>query len=98
MDAALVAETSDFEVMMGKFALIIAPRFCVPLLFDFVLVLAIDQGDTAIRKRRIDFVARHNLDRDDVKIEGSKQIEPLLIGGRGHEEVRNENSFSRTAQ
>jgi len=96
MDPALMAEASDLEIMMRQFTLIIAPRFGVPLLLELVLILAVDQGDAAIREGWIDLRARHHLDRDDVEIEGAKQIESLLIGSRGHEEVRNENRFSRT--
>src|SRR5258706_2525480 len=98
MNPALMAETLEFKVMMRQAGLIFAARAVVPLISYFALALAIDQGEITVRKWRIDFLARQHLNRDDVEIECAQQIESLLIGSGGHQEVRNENCFAWPAQ
>src|ERR671922_1240562 len=58
VDADLVAETADFQVVMRQPCLIVASRGAVPLISDFTLSLAVDQGQTAIWEGRLDFLTR----------------------------------------
>ena len=92
---ALVAETTDFQVVMRQPRLIIALRAAAPLISDFTLGLAIDQSQTAIRKGRLDFLARQDLNDSDIEVKSAQRIESLLKGDGGHEEIRNEYGLTR---
>jgi hypothetical protein len=87
VDTVLVAEAADFEIVLGQPRLIVSAHSGIPLEPDLSLAFAIHQGQAAQRKGGIDFLPRQDLDRRDIEIKGTQQIEPLLIVGGGHEEV-----------
>src|SRR6516164_9170663 len=98
MNAALMAEAADFQIMMRKPGLIIPVRIVTPLVTDFPLSFAIDQGQAAARKGRVDFRARQYLNRRNVQIETAEYIETLLICRCRHQEIRNKDHLAGPPQ